>query len=109
VAGFAHCRPIVSVDATFLTGKYKDTLMVAVGMTAENQLLPLAFVLVEGENNESWSWFLRLVKKEVLGPDKSICIISDRHCGLLNGEKDPIDGYPPLIHRWCSHHFAANI
>jgi hypothetical protein len=55
VAGFAHCRPIVSVDATFLTGKYKGTLMVAIGMTAENQLLPLAFTLVEGENNESWS------------------------------------------------------
>jgi hypothetical protein len=28
---------------------------------------------------------------------------------LLNGAKDPIDGYPPLIHRWCSRHFAANI
>jgi hypothetical protein len=27
-------------------------LMVVVGMTAENQLLPLAFALVEGENNE---------------------------------------------------------
>jgi hypothetical protein len=55
VAGFAHCRPIVSVDAAFLTGKYKGTLMVAIGMTAKNQLLPLAFTLVEGENNESWS------------------------------------------------------
>jgi hypothetical protein len=109
VAGFAHCRPIVSVDATFLTGKYKGTLMVVIGMTAENQLLPLAFALVKGENNESWSWFLRLVRKEVLGPDRSICMISDRHRGLLNGAKDPIDGYPPLIHRWCSHHFAANI
>jgi hypothetical protein len=39
VAGFTHCRPIVSVDAIFLTGKYKGTLMVAVGMTAKNQLL----------------------------------------------------------------------
>jgi hypothetical protein len=29
--------------------------MVAVGMTTKNQLLPLAFALVEGENNESWS------------------------------------------------------
>jgi hypothetical protein len=28
-------------------------LMVAVGMTAENQLFSLAFTLVEGENNES--------------------------------------------------------
>jgi hypothetical protein len=53
VAGFTHCRPIVSVDAIFLTGKYKGTLMVTVGMIAENQLLPLAFALVEGENNES--------------------------------------------------------
>jgi hypothetical protein len=53
VANFAHCRPIVSVDATFLTGKYKCTLMVDIGMTAENQLMPLAFALVDGENNES--------------------------------------------------------
>jgi hypothetical protein len=36
-------------------------------------------------------------------------MILDRHHGLLNGAKDPIDGYPPLIHMWCSHHFAANI
>jgi hypothetical protein len=28
---------------------------------------------------------------------------------LLNGAKEHIDGYPPLIYRWCSHHFAANI
>jgi hypothetical protein len=109
VAGFTHCRPIVSVDATFLTRKYKGTLMVVVGMTVVNQLLPLAFALVEGENNESWSWFLRLVRKEVLDLDRSICMISDRHHGLLNSAKDPIDGYPPLIHRWCSRHFAANI
>jgi hypothetical protein len=53
VAIFAHCRPIISVDGTFLTRKYIGTLMVAVGMTVENHLLPLAFVLVEGENNES--------------------------------------------------------
>jgi hypothetical protein len=109
VADFAYCRPIVTVDATFLTGKYNDTLMVVVGMTAKNQLLPLAFALVEGENNESWSWFLHLIRKEVLGPDRSICMISNCYRGLLNGAKDSIDGYPPLIHRWCSHHFTINI
>jgi hypothetical protein len=61
VAGFTHCRPIISVDDTFLSGKYKGALMVAIGMTVETQLLPLAFALVEGENNESWKWFLGLV------------------------------------------------
>jgi hypothetical protein len=55
VAGFAYYVSIISVDSTFLTEKYKGTLMIAVGMTAKNQLLPLAFALVEGENNESWS------------------------------------------------------
>jgi hypothetical protein len=53
VAGFVHCRPRINVDATFLTMKYKGTLMVDVGMTVANQLLPLAFGLIEGENNES--------------------------------------------------------
>jgi hypothetical protein len=53
VAGFTYYRPIISVDATFLTEKYKGTLMVAICMTVENQLLPLAFAFVEGENNES--------------------------------------------------------
>jgi transposase-like protein len=109
VAGFTHCRPIISVDTTFLTRKYKGTLMVAVGVTAENQRLPLAFALVEGENNESWSWFFGLVRKEVVGLGRSICMISNRHRGLLNGAKEYIEGYPPLIRMWCSNHFAANI
>jgi hypothetical protein len=109
VAGFAHCRPIISVDDTFLTEKYKGTLMVAVGMTVENQLLPPAFALVKGENNKSWKWFLGLVRKQVLGPDSHVCMISNHHRGLLNGVKDNIEGYPPLIHRWCSRHFTTNI
>jgi hypothetical protein len=36
VVGFAHYRPIISVDVTFLTGKYKGMLMIVVGMTVEN-------------------------------------------------------------------------
>jgi hypothetical protein len=36
-------------------------------------------------------------------------MISDRHCGLLNGAKDHLEGYPPLIHMWWSRHFTANI
>jgi hypothetical protein len=62
--------------------------MVVVGMTVKNQLMPLAFALVKGENNESWSWFLNLVRKEVFGPSRSICIISDHHCGLPNVWKE---------------------
>jgi hypothetical protein len=83
--------------------------MVVVGMIVENQLPPLSFALIEGENNESWSWFLGFVGKGVLGPSRSICMISHRHRGLLNGAKEHLEGYPPLIYMWYSRHCAANI
>jgi hypothetical protein len=49
------------------------------------------------------------VRKQVLGLDRQIFMILDYHRCLLNGAKEHLEGYPPLIHRWCSHHFAANI
>jgi hypothetical protein len=73
----------------------------------EDQIVPMAFALAEGEN-ESWSWFMRLLRVEVLGPSRIICLISDRHVGILNAAAEQIEGFPPLVHRWCMRHFAAN-
>ena len=39
-------------DITFLTGKYKGALMMAVAVDPDRQLVPLAFALTEGEYNE---------------------------------------------------------
>uniref|UniRef100_K3ZC66 SWIM-type domain-containing protein n=1 Tax=Setaria italica TaxID=4555 RepID=K3ZC66_SETIT len=78
-------------------------------MHPDNGLVPLAFSLAESENNESWSWFMKLVRRHVLGPLRIVCMISDRHHGLLNCTKDHMDGFPPLVHRWCTRHFAANM
>ena len=64
---YRHCKPVVSVDDTFLTGKYRGALLIATGMDGEDHLIPLAFSLVEGENNDSWSWFLHLVRRDVVG------------------------------------------
>ena len=44
---------MILVDATFLTGKYKGTLMMTVAVDPEMQLVLLAFALTEGENNDS--------------------------------------------------------
>ena len=82
--------------------------MMAVAVDREDQIVPMAFALVEGENNESWSWFMRLLRVQVLGPSRTICLISDRHPGLFIAVAEHIDGLPPLVHRWCMRHFAAN-
>ena len=50
---FKHCRPLVLVDGTFLTGKYRAVSMITVGVDPDNQLVPLAFALAKGENDYS--------------------------------------------------------
>ena len=105
---FKYCRPIVLVGSTFLTGKYRGTLMMAAAVDPEDQIVPMAFALVEGENNDSWSWFMRLLRVQVLGSSRTICLISDHHPGLLNAVAEHIDGFPPLVHRWWMRHFVAN-
>ena len=82
--------------------------MMAAAVDPENQIVPLAFALAEGENNDSRSWFMRLLRVHVLGPSRTICLISDHHIEILNAATEHIDGHPPLVHCWCMRHFAAN-
>ena len=49
------------------------------------------------------------MRRDVVGPDRKVCIISDRHQGILNAVEDHMEGYQPVVHRWCMRHFAANI
>ena len=53
VEAFRHCRPVLSIDGTFLLGKYMGTLLVAISCDADNALVHLAFALVERENKDS--------------------------------------------------------
>ncbi|GFQ01973.1 hypothetical protein PHJA_002341200 [Phtheirospermum japonicum] len=44
---FKHCRKVINVDGTFLIGKYKHTLMMAVTVDANQQVMPLAYAVVD--------------------------------------------------------------
>ncbi|KAL6318599.1 hypothetical protein AAG906_000677 [Vitis piasezkii] len=90
IKGFAHCRPVLSIDGTHLYGKYKGTLLIAMGCDGNNQLFPLAFAITEGENTDSWSWFLACIRVGVT-QRKGLCLISDHAC-----------------HRFCMRHLASN-
>ena len=93
VEAFRHCRLLLSIDGTFLLGKYMGTLLVAIACDADNALVPLAFALVERENKDSWGWFLRLVRIHVIGPGREVGVISDRHQGILSAVQEQIPGY----------------
>ncbi|XP_077230119.1 uncharacterized protein LOC143863317 [Tasmannia lanceolata] len=62
IRSFRTLRPIVLVDGTHLRGKYLGILLIAIGIDGNNGLYPLAFGVVETENEDSWQWFLILLK-----------------------------------------------
>ena len=61
---------MISIDASHLRGRYTGRFLVAVGYDAENQLLPLAFGIVEKESLENWGWFMRWLRYEVIKDEK---------------------------------------
>ncbi|WVZ59309.1 hypothetical protein U9M48_009466, partial [Paspalum notatum var. saurae] len=96
-------------------GKYKGTILTAIGVDGNNQVLPVAFAFVENENADSWYWFLERVKANAVSSRSNVCLISDRHYGILdaieklkygNGASPPL--WPDVHSRWCMRHLAAN-
>ena len=84
---FRHCRPVFSIDGTFLLGKYMGTLLIAIACDANNTLVSLAFALVERDNKDNWGWFLRLVRRHVVGPSREVCVISE-HEAMFNSKHE---------------------
>ena len=109
IKGFTHCRPILSIDGTHLYRKYKGTLLIAMGYDGSNQLFPLAFAITEGENIDSWSWFLAYIKVGVT-QRKGLCIISDRHPDIIIAVNETYSRWtePDACYRFCMHHLGSN-
>jgi hypothetical protein len=115
IEAFRYCRPVLCVDGTFLSGKYHATLLTAIAADANNQILPVAFAYVESENNDSWIWFLTLLRTHVIGNRERVCIISNHNAGLLHAldvlhdSTNPSIAWPDVERRWCMRHLGANM
>jgi len=109
IEAFKRCRPVVSIDGTFLIGNFEGTMLICIGTDSEDQLVPLSFVIVRKEDMDSWCWFLRLVRQVVIGPGHDVCVILDRHVGILNVVEEEMVGYGQIHHRWCTRHLAQNL
>ncbi|XP_016196753.1 uncharacterized protein LOC107638093 [Arachis ipaensis] len=109
IEAFRHCKPLVSIDGTHLYGKYGGTLLIAIAQDGNSNILPVAFALVEGENAESWTFFLSHLREHVT-PQQSLLVISDRHNGIKAALEAPDEGWlPPSAYRaFCIRHVAVN-
>nr|CAH66295.1 OSIGBa0139J17.4 [Oryza sativa] len=69
IEAFRNCIPLLCVNGTFMTGKYRGTILTAIGVDADSHVVPVAFAFVESENTSSWLWFLRHIK---------MCVVENR-------------------------------
>ncbi|GFP84677.1 hypothetical protein PHJA_000611600 [Phtheirospermum japonicum] len=59
----------------------------AVTVDANQQVVPLAYAVVDSESYSSWHWFLHMVAKHIIRDIEGACLISDRHAGLAKSVK----------------------
>ena len=100
-------RPFYALDGTHTRSRYNLTLLLAVGIDAEDHVYPLAYALVPIENEQWWSWFCLHLANAFEGdlPSEYV-IISDRDKGLLNAVQSKLPG---AYHAMCCQHIAENI
>lgn len=105
INGFQFIRNVVVVDGTHLKGKFKGILLVAVGQDGNGRIFPLAFGIVDSENDAAWEWFLTQLRM-VCVDHQELVIISDRHKSIGKS----IMKVFPLAHRGiCTYHLYQNL
>ncbi|KAK0570407.1 hypothetical protein LWI29_000718 [Acer saccharum] len=95
-------RPVVSIDATHLTGSVKGVLLIASAKDGDSKIYPLAFGFAPSECKGSWTWFLSELKKGI-GSPQDLVIVSDRHRGIISEMKKV---FPDAQHAFCVFHIA---
>ncbi|RYR10291.1 hypothetical protein Ahy_B05g078767 [Arachis hypogaea] len=109
IRAFRHCKPMVQVDGTHLYEKYKGCLLVAVSQDGNNNIVPIAFTIVEGETSDAWYFFLSNLHQHVVTRD-GVGLISDRHDSIrLAIERSNRAWSPPrAFHMFCIRHIESN-
>ncbi|XP_057785404.1 uncharacterized protein LOC131002930 [Salvia miltiorrhiza] len=100
------CRRIIGLDGCFLKTYLGGQLLCAVSKDGNNKMFLVAWAVVEAENEECWSWFLKLLLEELGVTDGlRISFISDQQKGLQNA----VASLAPFAeHKNCARHVYCN-
>jgi hypothetical protein len=110
INGFLNgCLPIVGLGGIQLKSKYLGTLLSATSFDADGGLFPLAFGVVDVENDESWMWFLSELQKALEMNTENM----PRLTFLCDGQKGIVDAvrrkFPSSSHAFCLRHLSESI
>ncbi|XP_058755786.1 uncharacterized protein LOC131629000 [Vicia villosa] len=104
---FKWSRHFIGLDGCFLKGLCGGQILAAIGRDPNDQMLPIAFAVVESENKDSWTWFLELLIDDLGGREECLTytFISDQQKGLLPAMEELL---PRVEQRFCVRHLYNN-
>jgi transposase-like protein len=74
-----YYRPFIALDGTFWKNRWDLTLLLAVTMDGNDEILPLAWVIVPTESLEEWTFFLRHFKAVFSAVNDLLMVIISNH------------------------------
>ncbi|XP_047339576.1 uncharacterized protein LOC124943054 [Impatiens glandulifera] len=89
----------------FFKHKIRSQLLIAIALDANEQLFPVAFGVVDSENNNSWTYFMQQFKVAI-GLVSDLVFVSDRHSSIVNALSAV---FPEAHHATCTYHIKMNI
>ncbi|XP_061991322.1 uncharacterized protein LOC133709558 [Rosa rugosa] len=105
IHGFQNgCRPIIFLDSMSLKSKYHETFFAATALDGDDGAFPVAFAIVDTENDDNWHWFLDQLRSAV-STTQSLTIVFDREKGL---EKLVTEVFENCHHGYTMHHLLRS-
>ena len=84
IKGLSFMRKVIIIDGTHLKGKFAGCLLTASAQDGNYQIFPIAFGIVDSENDASWTWFFHKLT-DVVPDAENLVFVSDRHTAIYSG------------------------
>ncbi|KAK1298866.1 hypothetical protein QJS10_CPB14g01144 [Acorus calamus] len=108
--GFEHgCRPLLFLNGLDLKMNKNYRFLSATAVDGENEIFPVAFAVVEDESQETWHWFLELLKLAI-SSSRALTFVSERRNGLDKAVDEVFEGSEhALSFDWLMESFKAEL
>ncbi|XP_073219727.1 uncharacterized protein [Cicer arietinum] len=104
---YDYCHELLRSNPNSTVKVLWGMILADVGRDPNDQMLPIALAVVEGETRDSWTWFLKLLIDDLCGQQacKFYTFISDQKKGLLPA----MDELLPMVEQmFCVRHLNNN-
>ncbi|KAJ0510412.1 putative transcription factor interactor and regulator CCHC(Zn) family [Helianthus annuus] len=107
--GVTSKAPLLFLDSTPLNSRYQGMLLTATAADGDDGAFPVAFAVVDEENDDNWHWFLTQLKPMVspVGTPGQITFVADFQKGIRESLREIFGG--ECYHAYCLGYLAEKL